>query len=55
MGSETCWCGKSIHYCDDGLADGKGRVACECPLGADHSEDQCPVCTGLERGDFHAQ
>lgn len=40
--SEICWCGTRIHYCDDGLPD--GRVPCECSVGHDHTIDECRVC-----------
>lgn len=44
--TEMCWCGKVIHYCDDGMPD--GRVACECSVGRDHTTIECLFCHGDE-------
>jgi hypothetical protein len=43
---EKCWCGKAIHYCDDGLPN--GRVACDCSTVGDHNTANCGYCSGDE-------
>lgn len=43
----------SVHFCDDGMPDGK--APCSCRIGRDHSMAECPICNDIETRESEGQ